>query len=92
MKKRLTILTVLIATVLFVGCDNTNVNTAKANNEEMFVVVEDNWEYDIVYDRETKVMYTYSKGGSGYRTDYDNRGVFTLLVDKDGKPKLWDGE
>ncbi len=37
-------------------------------------------------------MYTYSKGGDGYRTYHDNRGVFTLLVDENGNPKLWDGE
>lgn len=91
MKKRLTILIIFVATVLFVGCNNIKTNIAKANNEEMFIVVEDNWEYDIVYDRETKVMYTYSKGDSGYRTDYDNRGVFTILVDENGNPKLWDG-
>lgn len=40
---------------------------AEARDEEMFVVVQENWEYDIVYDKETKVMYTYSKGGDGYK-------------------------
>ena len=39
----------------------------------------------IVYDRETKVMYAISD--SRY-----NRGSFTLLVDENGNPKLWDGE
>ena len=34
------------------------------SRNEMFAV-QDNWEYDIVYDKETKVMYTYSKGGDG---------------------------
>lgn len=55
--------------------------------ESMFVEVEVekglNWK--IVYDKETKVMYVVSM--SSY-----NRGNFTLLVDEQGAPKLWDGE
>lgn len=94
MKKKLIMMIVFTVVLLFVGCSSMTVyeNTIEAKDEEMFIVVEDNWEYDIVYDRETKVMYTYSKGGNGYRTDYDNRGVFTLLVDENGKPKLWNGK
>ena len=90
MKKKVIALILFIAAMtLVVSCHGKEV---EARDEEMFVVVQDNWEYDIVYDKETKVMYTYSKGGHGYFTNYDNRGVFTLLVDKDGKPKLWGGE
>lgn len=36
----------------------------------------------IVYDTETKVMYTISD------IPY-NKGTMTLLVDENGKPKLW---
>ena len=38
----------------------------------------------VVADRDTKVMYAVSRGGY-------NCGNFTLLVDADGKPLLWDG-
>ncbi len=90
MKKKIIMLIIFIVTMTsIISCRE---NTADAKDEEMFVVVQESWEYDIVYDKETKVMYTYSKGGYGYRTDYDNRGVFTLLVDENGNPKLWDGE
>lgn len=88
-KKVLALILSIVAMTSVVSCHGEKV---EARDEEMFVVVQENWEYDIVYDKETKVMYAYSKGGHGYRTDYDNRGIFTLLVDENGNPKLWDGE
>lgn len=90
MKKK--IITLILPIVTMTSVISCRANTVEAMDEEMFVVVQENWEYDIVYDKETKVMYTYSKGGNGFKTNYDNRGVFTLLVDENGKPKLWDGE
>lgn len=51
----------------------------------MFIVVESGTLWDIVYDKETKVMYAVANYGSG-------SGQFTLLVDENGNPKLWDGE
>lgn len=51
----------------------------------MFVIVENGTLWDIVYDKETKVMYAVANYGSG-------SGQFTLLVDENGNPKLWDGE
>ena len=56
------------------------------NAESRFVVVEKNYSWQVVYDKETMVMYAVSDGGSGY-----NYGNFTLLVDADGKPLLWKG-
>lgn len=53
--------------------------------KSMFVMVESNTRWDIVYDKETKVMYAIATYGSG-------SGQFTLLVDENGDPKLWDGE
>lgn len=51
---------------------------------EMFITVENGDLYKIVYHKITKVMYAVSYG-------YYNRGSFTLLVDADGKPMLWEG-
>lgn len=53
--------------------------------KSMFVIVESGTRWDIVYDKETKVMYAIASYGSG-------SGQFTLLVDENGNPKLWDGE
>lgn len=80
-----TIITIaLVVTVLFfVGCDNTN-NSVKAN-DDVFVTVSENYDYAVVYDRETKIMYTVSKGSY-------NMGNFTVLLDADGTPKLYKGE
>lgn len=88
-KKVIALILSIVAMTSVVSC---HVEEVEARDEEMFVVVQENWEYDIVYDKETKVMYTYSKGGYGYRNSQDNKGVFTLLVDEDGKPKLWNGK
>lgn len=41
--------------------------------------------YNIVYHEQTKVMYVMSKGRYNY-------GTFTLLVNADGTPMVWDGE
>ena len=51
----------------------------------MFVEVEkvtDNWR--VVYHRDTKVMYVVS--AASY-----NRGVFTVMVNPDGTPMIWEG-
>ena len=40
--------------------------------------------FSIVYHKDTKVMYAVSAGGY-------NTGTFTLLVNPDGSPMLWEG-
>ena len=55
------------------------------NNEgdrSMFVLIEEGATYSIVYHRETKVMYAISAGGY-------NSGDFTVMVDEEGKPLLY---
>lgn len=80
-----TIITIVLVGVVlfFVGCDDTN-NPVKAD-DTVFVTVSCKAEYQIVYDKETKVMYAMSDG-------YYNKGSFTLLVNADGTPKLYEGE
>ena len=55
------------------------------NPSSMFVIVEkaDNW--DIVYHKDTKVMYAVSDGGY-------NCGNFTVLLDEYGYPMLYGEE
>lgn len=60
----------------------------KANNGNMtapYVKIYSGFDYDIVYDKETMVMYSIS-------TATDSRGVATVMLNADGTPKLWDGE
>lgn len=73
----------VIMVLFFIGCDNTN-NSVRAN-DDVFVTVSENYDYAVVYDRETKIMYTISKGSY-------NMGNFTVLLNVDGTPKLYKGE
>lgn len=76
-------ITLVVVVLFFVGCDNTN-SSAKAD-DSVFTTVSCQAKYQIVYDKETKVMYAMSD--SSY-----NRGNFTMLVNADGTPKLYKGE
>lgn len=52
--------------------------------EPMFRRIESRGYYEIVYCTKTKVMYAVSAG-------IKNSGTFTLLVNADGTPMLYDG-
>jgi hypothetical protein len=70
---------------LFVGCSGSPEVSENASKLSSFVIVEDGAGYYIVYHKDTKVMYTFSTGGS-------NLGTFCLLVNADGTPMIWEGE
>lgn len=84
MKKVVFIILLIVALIALSGCEETSVET-NIQKESIFVRVESCTQYFVVYDKETKVMYAVSYYGSG-------SGVFTLLVNADGTPKLWKGE
>lgn len=82
-----------IACVLFVAivvfCSSCGVYVEeegknKSKETSMFVLVETATTWNIVYHKETKVMYAVSNGTY-------SRGTFTLLVNADGSPMLWEG-
>lgn len=83
MKKRILacVVVIIIISVLISGCVS---NEALSKTSDMFEYIGYNSEAnaEIVYDTETKVMYTISD------IPY-NKGTMTLLVDENGKPKLW---
>ena len=60
-------------------------DTNNGNMTAPYVKVYSGFDYDIVYDKETMVMYSIS-------TATDSRGVATVMLNADGTPKLWDGE
>lgn len=78
---------VLLICVLFLGgC--SKVSRYKADSSEdrsMFVLIEETYGWSVVYHKDTKVMYIVSNGAY-------NNGTFTLLVDAQGKPMLWEDE
>ncbi len=79
-------ITSILAMLLMVGC--TKVEKAQEIEKRVdvsrFIQVENAGTWQVVADRETGVMYAVSAG-------MYNCGTFTLLVDADGKPLLWNG-
>ncbi len=75
MKRLKRFLIITASALLLTGCkENTN-----------FVTVHKYWTYKVVYNKDTKVMYTVSSG-------VNNQGNFTLLVNPDGTPQLYEGD
>ena len=77
-----------LLTVLFLslcGCDIKTGPSHEDRNvgESMFVEVENAALWIIVYHKDTKVMYAVSKLSSG-------AGHFTVLVNPDGSPMIWE--
>lgn len=82
--KRLVLAFLLIVAVLTSGCSDGMDEEPRADASKMFVRVEYCGSFDIMYDKDTKVMYTVSSSGYPY-------GSVTLLVNSDGTPKIWKG-
>ena len=85
-KKILTIIMVTTMVLGLVGCSGETIERegeSDKTSSSMFVEVEDTTYWKIVYHRETKVMYAVSYGSYNY-------GTFTLLVDSDGSPLLYE--
>ena len=77
----------IIASIVltFSGCAvNKTETVATEENPSMFVEVERAGSWQVVYHKDTKVMYAVSFGAY-------NLGTFTLLVNADGTPMLWEG-
>ena len=75
---------VLITIIITIGCCNFE---AAEDTPKMFIQVERDIHWRIVYHRDTKVMYAVSNTGLD-----KGDGIFTLLVDAEGKPLLYTGE
>ncbi len=83
-KKIICLVLVVLLLSTFVGC-GSNIDTAEdiksKESSSMFILVETGqlWDkYNIVYHKETKVMYAVSCNT-----------VFTVMVDAEGKPLLY---
>ena len=81
MKKIIALMIVVLAVAL-TGCSEVE---EKTSDKSEFVIVEGTSSWYIVYHKKTKVMYAVSQGAY-------NGGTFTLLVNADGTPMIWEGE
>ena len=83
--KIIALLLAAIMAVSFTGC--TSVEQEYDSMKSMFVKVEDvysaTYGWEVYYHRETKVMYVRATHGSG-------SGTWTVMLDADGKPLLWE--
>jgi len=80
------LIVMLMLAVMLVGCGSSNESDAgDGEKPKRFVMVEHTWDYEIMVDRETRVMYVVSNGAY-------NHGTFTVMVDENGKPMTWDGD
>lgn len=72
--------------VIFVSslcsCKNTTVTSVSNDHTSMFVFLEETPQWDVVYHKDTKVMYAVSCYGTG-------SGVFTVLLNPDGTPMTY---
>ena len=83
--KRLIAITLASLMILSLSACATKITNKTVKGESSRMVrIEEAVTYNIVYDKETRVMYVVSDGGRSY-------GVFTVLVDANGKPLLYEG-
>lgn len=85
--KKIIVTLVLIACVSMTSCNQAKVvkHDDVDSNTSMFVELERSADWRIVYHVDSKVMYAVSSG------DY-NRGNFTLIVDENGSPMIYEGK
>lgn len=83
--KKLALTFLLAVAVLTVsGCSDGMDEEPHAGISKMFTKVETCGSFEVVYDKDTKVMYVVSSASY-------NCGNVTLLVNSDGTPKIWKG-
>lgn len=73
--------------LLILGSISLSIHFIKADEEDkessLFTEIERTFDYYIVYNNDTKVMYAVSDGSY-------NHGTFTLLVNPDGTPMIYE--
>lgn len=82
MKKLIAIVLITLMMLSMTACATKRTSEVVKGETSRMIEVEETGAYVIVYDKYTKVMYAISN--SGY-----NNGNFTLLVDANGNPLLY---
>lgn len=81
MKRKIAI---ALMALMLTGCAKIE-SVEEAKDVSRFVNLEQTTRWAIVYDKETGVMYAVSLGSY-------NTGTFTLLVDAEGNPLIYEGD
>lgn len=82
--KKIIALMIVVLVVTLTGCSKVEDKSSDSDMSE-FTIVERTNMWRVVYHKKTKVMYVVSDGSY-------SRGTFTLLVNADGTPMIWEGE
>lgn len=85
MKKLIAVVLMMVMMLSLSACATKRTRETIKGGTSRMVYVEETDVYCIVYDKYTKVMYAVSNGGY-------NNGNFTLLVDANGNPLLYEGQ
>ena len=83
MKRIIAIMLMAVMMLSLSACGTKQTSETTKGEASRMVVVEELGSCYIVYDKYTKVMYAVSNGAY-------NRGTFTLLVDANGDPLLYE--
>lgn len=83
MKRLIAIVIMTMMLLSLSGCETKRTQEVDKGEASRMVTVEKTSMYFIVYDKYTKVMYAVSASGYNY-------GNFTLLVDVNGNPLLYE--
>lgn len=87
MKRMKRKIAIALMALMLTGCANierAEDAKTKAKDTSRFALVERTMQWEIVYDKKTGVMYAVSWG-------IYNTGNFTLLVDAEGNPLIYEG-
>ena len=77
----------LIIVLMFAGCASTRAEAKEVEETDdgsTFILVDADYYCWVVYHKDTKVMYAVSRAPN-------NIGTYTLLVNADGTPMIWEG-
>lgn len=84
MKNKILVAIIIGLIIICTGCSTVE-EAPQQSRTSMFIEVEHSTYFSVVYHRETKVMYAMSEGAYNY-------GNFTLLVNPDGSPMIYEEE
>lgn len=76
--------TIAVILLIMYGCSVCNASYIEAKEKSMFETIQQTTSYDIVYHKDTKVMYAVCEAGNGVV-------IFNLLVNPDGTPMIFEG-
>lgn len=84
MKKFITLMLIVVSLMILTACATKRESEVERGKTSRMVYLEETNDYYIVYDKYTKVMYAVSN-------NVYNIGNFTLLVEANGNPLLYQG-